>query len=66
MKYLFLCLVLCSFVLVQSHEFKGFTLKFLLQILNGDFTSLKARKNNVEPKLKNITSEYLGKFEGLK
>lgn len=62
MKYLFLCLVLCSFAIVQSHEFKGFTLKFLLQILNGDFTSLKSRKDRVETKLKNIKSNYLGDF----
>lgn len=66
MKYLFLCLILCSLAIVQSHEFKGFTLKFLLQILNGDFTSLKSRKDKTEIKVKNISSTYLGELKYLR
>lgn len=60
MRFLALYLVVLSMVIVESHEFKGFTLKFLYQVLTGDF-SLK-RKDKVEKNVtKNHFSNYLGK-----
>ena len=47
MKFLALYFILFSIVIVESHEFKGFTLKFLYQMFTGDF-SLKSRKEKVE------------------
>lgn len=60
MKFLALYLILASIVIVQSHEFKGFTLKFLYQVFTGEFINLK-RKDKIEKNvLKNETSSYLG------
>lgn len=60
MKFLGLYLILVSIVIVQSHEFKGFTLKFLYQVFTGEFINLK-RKDKIEKNvLKNETSSYLG------
>lgn len=60
MKFLFLYIVLLSFVIVQSHEFKGFTLKFLYQVITGDFINLKRKEKLEKNVLKNENSSYLG------
>lgn len=61
MKYLALLLILVSGVAVNSHEFKGFTLKFLYQVFTGEFINSK-RKSQIEKSVvKNGTSLYLGK-----
>lgn len=62
MRFLFLYIVILSFVIVQSHEFKGFTLKFLYQVFTGDFINLKRREKIEKNVLKNETSSYLGKL----
>lgn len=60
MKFLIFYFLLSSIVIVQSHEFKGFTLKFLYQVFTGDFINLK-RKEKVEKNvMKNDSSSYLG------
>jgi len=46
-------------VIVQSHEFKGFTLKFLYQVFTGDFINLKRKEKVEKSVLKNDTSSYL-------
>lgn len=60
MRFLFVYIVILSFVIVQSHEFKGFTLKFLYQVFTGDFINLKRREKLEKNVLKNETSSYLG------
>jgi hypothetical protein len=59
MKFLILYLMLLSIVIVESHEFNGFSLKFLYQVFTGDFINIK-KKDKVEKVLKNETSNYLG------
>jgi hypothetical protein len=59
MKFLILYLTLLSIVIVESHEFNGFSLKFLYQVFTGDFINIK-KKDKVEKVLKNETSNYLG------
>lgn len=61
MKFLFLYITLLSFVIVQSHEFKGFTLKFLYQVFTGDFINLKRKEKQEKNVLKNENSSYFGK-----
>lgn len=61
MKFLFLYIALLSFVIVQSHEFKGFTLKFLYQVFTGDFINLKRKEKLEKNVLKNENSSYFGK-----
>lgn len=65
MKFLVLYFLLFSIVIVQSHEFKGFTLKFLYQVFTGDFSNLKRREKIEKNVLKNETSSYLGEFRWL-
>lgn len=60
MKFLVIYLILVSFVVVESHEFKGFTLKFLYQVFTGDFISLRKKEKIEKTNLKNATSGYLG------
>lgn len=61
MKFLCFYLILVSAVIVQSHEFKGFTLKFLYQVFTGEFLNLKKKVNLEKNILRNETSSYLGK-----
>lgn len=62
MKFVIFYFLLASFVIVQSHEFKGFTLKFLYQVFTGDFINLKRKEKVEKSVLRNDTSSYLGKF----
>lgn len=66
MKFLLISLILVSFVIVQSHEFKGFTLKFLYQVFTGDFINLRRKEKIEKSVLKNESSSYLGKFRHFK
>lgn len=65
MKFLFLYIALLSFVIVQSHEFKGFTLKFLYQVFTGDFINLKRKEKLEKNVLKNENSSYFGKCQSV-
>lgn len=62
MKFLCLYLILVSAVVVHSHEFKGFTLKFLYNVFTGEFLNLKRREKIEKNILKNETSSYLGEL----
>lgn len=62
MKFLTLYFLLASIIVVQSHEFKGFTLKFLYQVFTGDFINFKRKEKFEKNVLKNESSSYLGKL----
>jgi hypothetical protein len=60
MRFLVLYLTLISVVIVESHEFNGFSLKFLYQVFTGDFINMKKKDNKDQKVLRNETSNYLG------